>query len=88
MFRKNCPFNFVDTVNLCLEHPNTRFLDKQNLLLGLQLFDFDINELNSGRLLAEQGVIMTETLKSEVEDTELNAYERFYSISKQENVAL
>lgn len=85
MFRKNCPFNFVDTVNLCLEHKNTRFIDKQNLLLGLQLFDFDINELNSGRLLAEQGVVMTETLNSEIGDPNLNCYEQFYSIEKQAN---
>lgn len=65
MFRKNMPFGFVRMVNMCLGHPMTRFLDRNNLRVALELFDFDINKLNSDLFVVEQDVFLAEGLKSE-----------------------
>ena len=65
MFKRNCPFNFADMVNLVLEHPNTNYLDKTGLRLGLDMFDFDLEKMNSDKLLVERPVFLNEVLDSE-----------------------
>lgn len=65
MFRKNAPFSFVEMVNLVLGHPNTPYLSKNSLRVALELFDFDLNALNSHKFIVEQDVDLSEALPSE-----------------------
>lgn len=81
MFRKNAPFGFVRMINLVLGHPATRFLDRNNLRVALELFDFDINELNGCSFLVEQDVDMQEGLKSEQPLKDVSCHEVFFGPS-------
>lgn len=87
MFRKNVPFNFVKMINLCFAHPQTSLIDKNNLRLALELFDFDINELNSGLFIVEQDVILNEGLAKERGSPERPSHELFFGAFTQAKAA-
>lgn len=82
MFRKNAPFGFVKMINLCFSHPKTSLIDKNNLKVALELFDFDINELNSGFFIVEQDVILNEGLPKERGSPERPSHELFFGACK------
>jgi len=81
MFRKNAPFSFVNTINLVLGHPNTPFLTKNNLRIALELFDFDLNELNADKFIVEQDVDWAEALPSEEPLDGVRCHEAFFQSS-------
>ena len=58
LIRKNMPDNFPDILNLALWHPNLDFLDRNNIIQGLRLFDFDVDRLNAATPLAQTPVLL------------------------------
>lgn len=78
MFRRNCPFNLPDLIALVFEHPRTDFLDKNSLLVGLEMFDFDLEAMNADKLLVERPVVISEMVESERRGKEEGCFEHFY----------
>lgn len=78
MFRKNAPFGFVRMVNLVLGHPNTSFLTKNSLRVCLDMFDFDLNELNSDKFIVEQDVDLAEGIESEKPLEGQSCHQRYF----------
>lgn len=84
MFRKSCPSNFVNMVNFCMNHHETSYLDKNNLKISLEIFDFDVNKMNNRSLIVEQDVILENCLPLEgvLGEKEANCYDRFHSFER------
>ncbi len=67
------PDNFPDFVNFVVRHPKIDFLDQNNLLLGLKIFDIDIEILNAHLPLAQTPFFYETTeLKAQANSAQAN----------------
>ena len=57
LVRKNMPDNFPEILNFVIWHKNLDFLDRINISQGLKLFDFDLEQINAFKPLAQAPVL-------------------------------